>query len=916
MTWRVLLGLAFAFVTPGAAQDALPQARPGGVATVVAVVGQGPDSVRFRAMPANGVRLFSAAIGVASAADGEDLHLPFTFGLPTRAPAGPLVALRLELERGDGRRESRELLVDVVAQHRAGFALDDATVTAPPGAVAEVRYRIRNDGNAPDTFRIRLTTPASWAADAGPAPVALEAGAETTGSVRIRVPPTSLRGAEHMIRIAAVATDVDETRSARVIVVGEASRIGNLTTVPGSLFVGSSAGEEGTTSAVALSAAGELQPGTRVTLDLRHVDGQAAPPAFRGAMGGPRLRVGLEGENWTARAGDLFTAPDLVTGPTTHGRGLEGATDRGPLRTEVLAARPWSYHGLADDGHVLRAAGRYGTSIGDFGARVASVRRDGGLIAGHQQGGASLTYALRSRSHDVQVEAGVLHVAEDSSSATGPAAQLRYTMNRGRTSFTGRLRTVPAATGGTPGSEAFVSGDVGITGTVSLTGSAHTAGSPRLGGRPYTLSDGASAGVRLRLPARADLRLLGSYRANEFVGSGLNATATRTLALGAAAPIAGLVLEVDGQAGLTRPDGGTDRHYHNLRLGGRWSQGNDWVWAGLTHQDFGAGVRLTRLDLAGAVQLPGAALQAGLNSRIDAFDQLRTASFWSAATVPILDNTDLAIGAEYRGYRLAGPWRFSLGATRSFGLPLPVARTPVVSGVIYEDLDGDGVRRPGDPGVPGVAVQFGHLQTTTDARGHFRFYDGGAGGDLSVDPAALPIGVTVGPGTEMASRGRTAIPLVRTASLEIRLFLDRNGNGAMDPDEARAPGLVVSVRDQDGTSRDAVSDGTGRVRFGALPPGTYTVVVLRPPPRPGDATIETDIVLRPADDELILIGVPARTREIRLPNGASLDLEWTPAVATDANRPHARFVWLPAALALVDQSGASANRTAPVVLRP
>jgi hypothetical protein len=865
---RVLAGLVLVLASPLTAQEP-PSVQPGGVATIIVTAGPGADRVRFRVKPVEGVRLFSAAEGQVATLPGRAVRLPFTVGIPVHARAGVLVTAELTLEWSDGQRETRELVVDVATRRGALVEVAAAVVAAAPGSSAEIGYRVRNEGNAADTFHVRLTAPSSWLAPGPVATLVLPAGEEAVGAFQLRMPTSATRGEEHVVRVLAEGSDVREVRSVSVVVVGDESRLGNLATVPGSIFVGSALEEGATASAVALQARGEVRPGTRVALDLRHLEANTTAPALRSAMAGPRMRLSLDGSGWTARAGDLTGVPDLLQGPAIQTRGVEGTFEVGELHSEASIARPWAHLGEPDDGHVLRAAVRYHTDLGSFGIRAGSVRRDGQLFGGYEQAGATLTYGFRGAGHDLEAEAGALRVADDAASATGPAARLRYSLNRGPVFLSARLRAVPGTTSRTSshGNEAYFAGDVALAPIVTMTGSAYATDASRVDGGPHAESRGATAGLRFRLPAGVNARIMGAHRSHEMVGSGADGTATRTVSIGADVPVAGIVVEADAQVGRSHV-GPEDRPYRNARLGGRWSQAKQWAWLGISHSDYGVGAAHTRMELSGSARVRSAEIQGGLSARIDDSEQLARASIWTGVTVPIVDHTRLSLSSEYRGYMQDSPWRVSLGVARTFGMPMPVARAPVVQGVIFEDADGDGVRGPGEDGLADVVVTFGSLRTRTDASGRFRFYDGRADA-IRVDATTLPRGMVVATGTELPSRGTATIPVVRTASLELRIFLDRDGDGLMDDGEEFAAGAVVTILGAAGRARDAAVDRGGRVRFGSLTPGRYSVTIHRPNGRAA-VPVETVVVLVAGANEQMMVGIPYRGLPIRLPNGEPL----------------------------------------------
>jgi hypothetical protein len=909
----LVLGLAFAttLAAPAVAQEP-GDVQPGGVATMVVTVEPGWDSLFFTLTPAEGVRVFSASSGRVATAPGRVTRLPFTFGVPADAGAGRLVVARLTLDGADGHRQERELAVRVVTRRGARFQAADDIVTTAPGAMAEVGYRIRNDGNAADTFHVRLTAPSTWVVPTPVATLVLPAGEEAVGSFRIQVPTAASLGEEHVVRLVAEGADVREVRSARVLIVGDDSRIGNLATVPGSIFLGSAFDEAGATSAVAFHARGEVRPGTRLTLDLRHLEASTSAPALRSAMAGPRMRLALDGSGWSARGGDIISLPGLVQGPSIQGRGVEGTYGLGSWTGEAFVARPWSYMGVSEAGHIVRAGARYRTGMGDFGLRAASVQRDGGLFGGYEQAGAALTYSFRGAGHNVEAEAGAMRVADDGGSVTGMATQLRYALNRGPVSLSARLRTVPGTTSRTAshGNEAFVAGDIILARAVTLTGSAYSTDAPRVDGSPHPESRGATGGFRFRLPAGINSRLMATYRSNEMAGSTTLATSTRALAVGADVPVAGIVLQSDVQLGRTRL-GPEDRPYRNARVGARWSQAGQWAWLGVNHYDYGVGGPQTRMELTGATRLGPAELQGGLSARIDDATELTRASVWSGLTVPVIDRTSVSLGVEYRGYMQTSPWRLSMGVGRSMGVPIPVGRVPVVQGVIFEDLDGDGARGAGEPGVPGVVVTLGGLRTRTDADGRFRFYDT-SGGPLRVDATSLPRGVTVAPGVELPTRGVATIPVARTASLELRVFLDR-GDGMVGEGAGFATGAIATLRDATGTERDAAVDAAGRARFGGVVPGTYVLTIRRPNGRGNGAAFEAEVVLEPGARESMVIGIPYRSLPIRLPNGEQLGPTTAPAVPAPPAEPAVEPTAEPATSPTVEPAVAPTVRPQPRV---
>jgi hypothetical protein len=74
-------------------------------------------------------------------------------------------------------------------------------------------------------------------------------------------------------------------------------------------------------------------------------------------------------------------------------------------------------------------------------------------------------------------------------------------------------------------------------------------------------------------------------------------------------------------------------------------------------------------------------------------------------------------------------WRSALIAALVLTSLLPVGITTAsaaggtVSGVVYRDLDDDGVHDPSEPGLPGIVLRSGNRSTITDANGAYAFND-------------------------------------------------------------------------------------------------------------------------------------------------------------------------------------------------
>ena len=196
---------------------------------------------------------------------------------------------------------------------------------------------------------------------------------------------------------------------------------------------------------------------------------------------------------------------------------------------------------------------------------------------------------------------------------------------------------------------------------------------------------------------------------------------------------------------------------------------------------------------------------------------------------------------------------------------------------IYQDLNGNGVQDPGEPGIAGIVVQLcGDLDNidatpptcrteTTDADGDYLFGDGLAGDGVTVDSNDTAVPGTTGtedytititnppagavnsadPDGGSANVAQLTLPggvsnldqdfgYVFVASLSGNVSQDTNGDGVGD---ANLPGTVVQLYTDpngDGNPADGVfyaqtvTDASGNYSFTGVPIGDYVIVEIDP----------------------------------------------------------------------------------------
>ncbi len=166
----------------------------------------------------------------------------------------------------------------------------------------------------------------------------------------------------------------------------------------------------------------------------------------------------------------------------------------------------------------------------------------------------------------------------------------------------------------------------------------------------------------------------------------------------------------------------------------------------------------------------------------------------------------------------------------------------LVGDFVWEDLNGDGVQDPGEPGIPGVVLNLrgalGGLieQTTTDPNGSYDFETDTGQYTIEVDPA-------------------NSTPPTPGGKIGDLLWHDVNDNGVQDPGEPGLGNVTVNlllvgpngVPDPDPTDplyddvfvATVTTNVNGRYRFTDLAPGTYYVRVIDSNDIPAGLTLST-----------------------------------------------------------------------------
>ncbi len=228
------------------------------------------------------------------------------------------------------------------------------------------------------------------------------------------------------------------------------------------------------------------------------------------------------------------------------------------------------------------------------------------------------------------------------------------------------------------------------------------------------------------------------------------------------------------------------------------------------------------------------------------------------------------------GQRKPESGRWSLRLSRRFssggGQLDPLENPPEfakIEGEVFEDVNGNGRRDRGEPGIGGLTMRLGSGGLTTTAPdGRYNLSRAAVGGEsVSLDSAHLPamylapdaarFQVMLRPGEE----ARVDYPIRRAAELAGRAVIYAD-DGVVDG----APGVLVRIR---GSHLDAFSGPDGRFRIRDLAPGRVTLEVLEwsiPEGSrlvgPAIQEIELEAGRAAAAEEIVLRKMPGRVLQI------------------------------------------------------
>jgi hypothetical protein len=821
----------------GAAQD-VPVVEPGSVTTHSVSLRVPPGSsgtATYRVVLADGLQQFGSSESTVTVPDAPSMVVPITFQVPPTFGAGVIRAASVEVRWPDGSWGRVGLDVRVGVRSELSLTFGEEVPTITPGGSTEIPFTVQNRGNQQTSVSLALESPSDWQLSSAGDAFLIPAGGGVSGTLVLKAPRSERTGNLKQVGIVARTEETETTQWTSLYVLQDESWGPTAEKLPTSLFVGAFATPDSQVTPQQIIASVEARGTVRdtdISLRASRYPDRAPPNSFRTLLPPPRAQLQVSRETWRATLGDVYYETEPMATYVRTGNGARFELDNDRVATDILVARPWS--GVdRKDGHLVLAEAGFGqvtegkTSF--LLSDAAQAPYAGARLERSQSVGGRYSVGRRSDRY-LQAEAGWMRVSDGSLSASGPTAGVEGILSNPSRHLSFRARYVPGSLPGNTATanEISVRASSRLVGPLSALGRGMYHHRPIIG-RPFSPTTLlGSLGLALRPTRRSSLEL--SFQQRESRGQGALGLpeGERTMMANANVQFGRVWLTAGAQTG-TASIAGTETPTHRLSGAFRYMSRSA-ALSMITWYESG-GFRPPRLQsqIDAQVQYRSLAAAAGLivaHTRGLGYDQ---PIGWASLSLQLTRDLAVVLGAEQNnssGSR--DETRFSVGIRKDFGLPLPIVRQPLIQGEVYEDINSNGVRDRGEPGIPDVRLMMGPTDVRTDDEGRFYIHgEAFRGHPLVIDVTSLEPGLTPR-GGRLPSEGEVSIGLVRTITGDIALFIDTNGNGRRDTGEPAAGGTQLTLTDDAGRARVQVADPEGRVRLAAIPYGRYRGVAVIP----------------------------------------------------------------------------------------
>jgi hypothetical protein len=795
--------------------------------------------VNFEIVPMRNAPILGKRSGALAGSRGLERAVVLTVGIPAVAAAGRTTIAYVRFF-ADGERAVRvpvELSVPAIPRVRITPAQNLRGTR--PGEQFELWFEIANLGNLRDTLDLRVDAPPTWNVRfTAPSRIVMQAGETVNRSVRLVVPLASDIG-DFPVTLIAVAGLTERARANTVVEVTDGTRA--LQRSGPVVIVGAaSALSQGSSmqSVETISIDGPISDG--VTVSGRVATPMPSDPVVNRALSTMGYSsqsnfMSIAAPHWGATLGTTGLNLGELAGQSVFGRGASVMLRSDGLRVRVMGATPLMMDGPAWNTPSLFAA-------------ETDVHTGPAIITGFFAHLRDSTYTVRSLdvagiggevspwTHSL-VSAQVAEREYRDGSGVGAAGELRGPVGGGDIDL--RVVHAPGGTAAFASTRDALSGSMGrafghLRADASYWSTQdHSPGTAEIAANGWSLSP--SYALFAPFTVGADVRRSGFASSDErgtfgsdqqeyggrvrFVAAGFDLSAdTRWSLLASNATPPGGVRFTDDTKRLTsraRLDHiGT---YGDIGIGGSIESAT--IGASATPSPTSVDAHVEQLQIF--PRIPGLTVSAAMQRM-----QYGTAVLMTSRGELSLDihrSIRIVLGGE------KGVVRDANGVVRSV-VTLRVERTALlpafdhhlITGVVFQDRNANGLRDAGEPGIGGIVVHRGAESAVSDAKGVFRI-SRDASGRTEIDSRSLPDGWLQSPRLLDGAANDLELGVVPTTSLDVRVVLAPLADGTTPA--VRLGAVTLALHDSSGREWIAQADPLARATFDALPAGSYTVEV-------------------------------------------------------------------------------------------
>ena len=761
-----------------------------------------------------------------------------TIGIPASALAGRLLAAEARFSAPGSATLIVPVEIDVSLVRKVVLKPGSVPINGQAGNDVILPFEIVNSGNASERMNVELSLPGGWSSrELRQTPLAIQPGETIKKRVRLTIPQLSSTGSSFVHVVLRAGDEIlgDETMTVEVFNSGSIGRqAGPLITSA----VAHATDENGrANSLVTFSATGALFDSVRVDARMSQSSaiGGGASNAFAhlGAFQSS-TSVALTAPSGQLNLGNTGTSFSDLTGLYPYGQGallhmqhpdwsftglgaLSVAQPDSGKRKPMLGIRGEHRFGdvqlstsashLADAGPSPRRLDAFGVGAAvpsifgsTFKAEIAERRFQGGSGFGWSSG-------LMRNGPASNEEFRVTHAPGGSDAFARAANELVANVSERLTSRAAMSASAWRTTDATSVFSGLTANGLSLRPQYAIRGATTLAIEARsyvfdATSRPTATNAGGGFGNR-----EQQLGLSLSTYVSQYY---LNSSAYLGNVMRTVSPIGQGVISDRSPRNYWTTNAGWSGAGGILEVQSRIEQTRD--RGGFVNQQSVFGIRADELVIP---RLGG--LRAGAElQRVNGFGDQRSSIMRAGFALPIVNGLSLKVDAERNSifHSLSGHVPWIVGVRLEHALTVPMLRTPGTSGYVYEDLNGNQRRDPGEPGVSGAIVRRGSETAVADAAGKYRV-GGDARQSTVIDEASLPDGWTA----NGAGRGDLSVTLSTSAVVEL-VVAPRSGISDVQVDLTKAH---VLARDSAGREWGAKMTGPTTATFESLPVGTYTL---------------------------------------------------------------------------------------------